>query len=594
MPRPVPEHPAEPSYARWREAVRAELGVDPARGPRRYVTEDGIVVEPLYARETASAGVGVGLASAALVAAARAESPWMVRQRVEASRVRPADLAEAIDGGADSIELDCGRVAPAALEARLGVLVPLIAGGATEVALRGLPDEALPLAEWAAESLGDRPCSLGVDPLARWACSPTTGDPGRAVALLPSLARLVPRLSPGRQRLLRADGSPWHAAGATSAWTIACVAATGLEYLRALEAAGVDVGVAERRLEFMLPLGTRLLESVATVRALRLVWARVLEDQGASPRRPARVVATFASRELTRREPWNNALRSTVTAVAGAVGGADGILLPPHDGRASAASPAARRLARTTGLIVREEARLTEVADPAAGSWCVDALTGLLAERSWGCLGTIESAGGMVAALRDGVVDGRLAAARRERDAAVRSRRRPILGVSVHPAPDGEAVVPDGGTGEPPSRYVPQADASPFERLRDAADGWASAHGRRPRLVLRRGGASRDVAAAAAVARAVAEAGGLTLDEQEGEAPGFGTVVGLPDDAPLEAVASAIAAARLAGAPCVLVAGAGSHPAVALRAAGADAVIRDGEDVVALLELVHRRSGVLP
>jgi methylmalonyl-CoA mutase len=77
-----------------------------------------------------------------------------------------------------------------------------------------------------------------------------------------------------------------------------------------------------------------------------------------------------------------------------------------------------------------EEANVGRVADPAAGSGYLEALTDQVARAAWEKLQAIEAAGGLAAALANGLV-------RREVDAAVTARGEPkILGVTAFPPTD--------------------------------------------------------------------------------------------------------------------------------------------------------------
>ena len=52
------------------------------------------------------------------------------------------------------------------------------------------------------------------------------------------------------------------------------VLATGVEYLRAMERAGLDVDAAAGQVRFLLPVGRDLFMEVAKLRAARRLWAR--------------------------------------------------------------------------------------------------------------------------------------------------------------------------------------------------------------------------------------------------------------------------------------------------------------------------------
>jgi methylmalonyl-CoA mutase len=605
MPKPsVPDAFPPVAYEDWATAVMADLGPDAFARRLRFHWEDGIALDALVTEP--GPGAGVGAAVAGLVAAARhgAALPqvFAVRQRFDAATATIDELKDALSGGADSIELDLARVDPAAVGARVSVLAATVRGVGGELALASLP-----AADWDAALPGlfelDVPIAAGIDPYAAWVGAGARGDPGRGVAGLSRLLPLVGR--GGNHRLLRASGAVWFDAGATVGWSLALMVAAGLEYVRALTACGVAPAAAARHVELELALGADLFEGLAAVRASRLVWSRGLEVLGIDPLVPPRLVVTAGGRILSRRDPWTNALRETAVAFAAAVGGADVVRLPAFDAR-TGNSPAARRLARNTPLILREEASLGRVADPAGGAWYLDAATGLLAERVWAILGELDDAGGLGAALSSGLVEQRVETQRAAREDAVRRRQRPITGVSEHPD---RAVPQRGATRQPtpvPSRFRLHADAEPFERLQDAADSWADANRARRSVLLVRLGSQEESAARVAFARGMVEVGGLDVAvTPEATSPARAVELAASSAAvaaimcgadaryAVEAVPVA-SALKSAGLRLLLVAGRPGADADALTAAGVDDFVFAGADIAAVLERLLRVAGVLP
>jgi methylmalonyl-CoA mutase len=135
-----------------------------------------------------------------------------------------------------------------------------------------------------------------------------------------------------------------------------------------------------------------------------------------------------------------NAVRSTLAAAAGLVGGADAVASLPF-----AEGPLAARLAWTESEVLVREARLHLVDDAAEGAPFVEALTEQIGEAAWAlCRDELRAPGALAA---------RLAADAEARERAVRTRRRPLVGVSRFAA---------AGTARS------DGDAAPFERLRAA------------------------------------------------------------------------------------------------------------------------------
>ena len=106
----------------------------------------------------------------------------------------------------------------------------------------------------------------------------------------------------------------------------------------------------------------------------------------------------------SKRDPWVNMLRGTAETFAAAIGGADTISVVPFDDAVGESEALARRIARNTQHVLREESYLDRVDDPAAGSFAFEQLTDGIAREAWAELQDIEGAGGMAKALLDGRV----------------------------------------------------------------------------------------------------------------------------------------------------------------------------------------------
>src|SRR5262249_23123456 len=154
--------------------------------------------------------------------------------------------------------------------------------------------------------------------------------------------------------------------------------------------------------------------TVAKFRALRLLWARVEEACGLAPK-PVFVAAETAWRMLTRHDPYVNMLRATIATFSAGLGGANAITLPPHTLALALPDAFARRVARNTQLILLEESNLAKVSDPAAGSGGLEALTRQLCAAAWSLFQEIEKAGGILAALQQGLIQDKVKATRRAR-----------------------------------------------------------------------------------------------------------------------------------------------------------------------------------
>ena len=124
---------------------------------------------------------------------------------------------------------------------------------------------------------------------------------------------------------------------------------------------------------------------------------------------------------------------NAIAVAAAGFGGADAITVLPHTAPLGLPDAFARRVARNTQLVLLEELNLARVADPAAGSGAIEALTQQLCDAAWSIFQDIEKAGGAWAALKSGSVQQNAAAVRAERQKAVARGRDVLTGTNAYP-----------------------------------------------------------------------------------------------------------------------------------------------------------------
>jgi methylmalonyl-CoA mutase len=261
------------------------------------------------------------------------------------------------------------------------------------------------------------------------------------------------------------------------------VLAVGAHHLRALDAAGVPVDQAAGLVEFPLAATAEQFVTIAKLRAVRRLWARMLELSGASEDHRTMSLHAVTSRPMmTKYDPWVNMLRTCVAAFAAGVGGADAVTVLPFDARLGLPDAFARRIARNTSTLLVEESHVAKVADPAGGAFAVEKLTDDLAVAGWEELGRIESTGGVTHALDDGSLASRIEEVVAERDRQIARRTRPLTGLTEFPhlhetlperAPNAEGAIPVRPYGEP---FEALRDEPPASKVFLATMGTIAAH----------------------------------------------------------------------------------------------------------------------
>lgn len=639
--------------ATWRAAVDKALKGRPFDS-LVATTDDGIELAPLYPPSTTS--VPLGRAGA---------GPWAAIQRIDVADHETAnDIAlRELHAGAAGLTL----VLPAAptaygggvrvtdldsLDRTLsGVMldmapIRLEAGAAG----RGLAALAAALVERRGHDPAAVELHFGLDPLgggavagklsASWdAVAKRTGDTARALH-----ARGF------RAPFFLADGRPFHNGGASDAQELASALGAALAYLRAYVDGGLAVADALPLVGFALSGDQSQFATIAKIRALRRLWAKVAAECGVADAH-AHVHVETAWRMMTRYDPTTNLLRTTIAAFAAGVGGADSLTVLPFTQAIGLPDRFARRLSRNTHSMLIEESHVDHVVDPAAGSGGVESRTEALAGKAWDLFRAIERKGGLPAALASGWWQGQIAEKRDSRAAAVRRRALPIVGTSefpllpdravdVLPAPDAPAAPAPGkpldlpaegggkafaalvaaagagasladigaGTRAAPASITTTAPlpatrlAEPFEALRDAAE---TVEDPIDRTVMIAGlGPLAENATRAGWAKAALEAGGLMTSaaathdtpEEVAEAAASAGVrcvcLAGSDARYAEMAVATVGALKQAGIATIYLAGKPGTAEADYHEAGIDGFLYAGIDLVEALSALHARLGI--
>jgi methylmalonyl-CoA mutase N-terminal domain/subunit len=200
-------------------------------------------------------------------------------------------------------------------------------------------------------------------------------------------------------------------AGATPAQEIAFTLANAKEYVRAALGAGLAVDDFAPRLSFFFVARTTLLEEVAKFRAARRMWATIMRDEfgAADPRsQMLRFHTQTAGVQLTAQQPEVNLARVTVQALAAVLGGTQSLHTNAYDEAIALPSARAARLALRTQQVLAHETDLTATADPFAGSYAVESMTGDVEAAAAELMTAIEEMGGAVAAIERGFQKGEI------------------------------------------------------------------------------------------------------------------------------------------------------------------------------------------
>jgi len=224
-------------------------------------------------------------------------------------------------------------------------------------------------------------------------------------------------------------------AGATCVQELAFTIADGIEYVRAALSTGLEVDAFAPRLSFFFAIGMNFFMEVAKLRAARLLWAELMRKNFA-PKDPRslmlRTHCQTSGVSLTEQDPYNNVVRTTVEAMAAALGGTQSLHTNAFDEAVGLPTRTSARIARNTQLILQEETGITRVVDPLAGSYYLESLTASLAEAARKLIDEVEEMGGMTKAVASGMPKLRIEDSAARRQARVDRGEDVIVGVNKY------------------------------------------------------------------------------------------------------------------------------------------------------------------
>ncbi len=594
----------------WLKLVRAALKDRPFERLSAK-TYDGLAIEPLYPR-----------AKDARPIAART-GPWQVMARIDHPdpKAANAQALQDLENGAAGLTLICagsinanGYGIDGSAETLARVLDGIHLDAGIVIDFNVSPETRGIVRHFAAlvkrRNLAPAAVELraSINPIGGMAAA--GGSDKTWNELAPGFANLVGELAGQgfRGPFAVADGRIVHNAGGSEAQELAFAIASAVAYLRAIEAGGTPLDAARGMIYFRLAADADQFLTIAKFRALRKLWARVEAACGLEPK-PADVSAETAWRMMTRRDPWVNLLRTTIAVFSAGVGGADAIGALPYTIALGLPDGLARRIARNTQLLLLEESNLAKVADPVAGSGAIEDLTDKLCGAAWALFQEFERAGGIGAALEQGLVQNKIAAVRAEREKAVAHRKDVLTGTSDYPdLAEAPATVLDvkpkiSAPNSPAVIIFPALPrirlAEPFEKLRDASDRLLTKTGKRPRIFLANLGTAAEFNARATFAKNFFEAGGIEAIGNDGFAHNTDMINAFKDagasvaclcssdDIYTARAASAARALKSAGAKHIYLAGRPKDTDT-LKAAGVGTFIFAGCDALAALQAAHR------
>jgi methylmalonyl-CoA mutase len=291
-------------------------------------------------------------------------------------------------------------------------------------------------------------------------------------------------------RTIVVNGKIYGNSGASVIQELAFSLAQAAEYIVHLTESDMHADEAASAIKFDLSIGNNYFMEIAKLRAGRLLWAQIVKAFGVTNDNSAKMIVHSETSGFNKTvyDPYTNLLRTQTEAMSAALGGAHSVKVLPFDAFYQTSSDIAERIARNQQILLKEEAYLNKISDPAGGAYYIESLTASVAEEAWQLFLTVQEAGGFIAAAEQGIIQQQVKemAARRVSNIAMRNEN--LLGVNQFPNfgevisanLDEKVFSPSGNshTGAVVETLQPFRGAAAFEELRYKTDRYALEHGR--------------------------------------------------------------------------------------------------------------------
>ena len=163
---------------------------------------------------------------------------------------------------------------------------------------------------------------------------------------------------------------------------LAQVISTAERYLNILRGEGLPVHMIARCFQFSLPVGLEFFPEIAKLRALRILWANVLEAYGV--RECGLSLKVYTHSAGAGQDINQSMIRASIQALSAVIGGTDLLYISyPEEGQQERGESFYRRMGRNVQHLLKMESSIHRVADPGAGSYYIEKLTDALADRAW-------------------------------------------------------------------------------------------------------------------------------------------------------------------------------------------------------------------
>jgi methylmalonyl-CoA mutase len=238
-----------------------------------------------------------------------------------------------------------------------------------------------------------------------------------------------------RFHTITVDGSIFHNAGSGIVSEMAFTLSMAVDYLNYLTEKDFDIDEIASHIRFNFSVGSQYFMEIAKFRALRYLWAKIVNAYGLNDADSAKMYIHCSNSRWNKTifDPYVNMLRTTTETMSAGIAGVDAMTVLPFNSLYEKETAFSERIARNQQLILQGESYFNKVADPAAGSYYIENLTGKLIDEAWQLFLEVDEKGGYLKAFEDGFIQQKVKEEARLKDLAIATKRKSILGTNQYP-----------------------------------------------------------------------------------------------------------------------------------------------------------------
>ena len=230
------------------------------------------------------------------------------------------------------------------------------------------------------------------------------------------------------------DLSLYQNSGATIVQQLAYTLSHTNEYLNHLN--NLDTQTTQsKHVTFSVSVGSNYFFEIAKLRALRILWKTLASEYYESVN-DCQIVVTPSKRNKTLYDYNTNMLRTTTECMSAILGGANTICNLAYDSIYHKDNEFGERISRNQLLLLKHESYFDKVNNPSDGAYYIESLTKQFVEKSLVLFKDIESNGGFLKQLKEGLIQRKIKESAAIEQEEFNNGHIVLLGTNKHPNQD--------------------------------------------------------------------------------------------------------------------------------------------------------------